>query len=272
MLRTREKLFCYGVAALFIAFLLAPILWMLSSSLKGPLDIFAKPPVLVGDVTLENYRQVLSDSTFMRSFLNSVLVSAGTVVASMLLALPAAYGLSRLRSVAKAGLLSWVLLVRAAPGMIFVIPYFVAFTQIGLMDTRIGLIVINTVFTAPLAIWILIAFFDAIPLEIEEAAVVDGATRWQTFLRVSLPMAAPGIVSAAILVFIFSWNEFLFALTLTQVEAKTAAVAILNYMAYQGTEWGKIAAAGIIILLPVALFAVAIRKYFIQTAAGGVKG
>src|SRR5690606_28591583 len=142
--------------------------------------------------------------------------------------------------------------------------------QIGLMDTRTGLIVINTVFTAPLAIWILIAFFDAIPLEIEEAAVVDGATRWQTFLRVSLPMAAPGIVSAAILVFIFSWNEFLFALTLTQVEAKTAAVAILNYMAYQGTEWGKIAAAGIIILLPVAVFAVAIRKYFIQTAAGGV--
>lgn len=272
MLRTREKIFCYVVAFTFIFFLVAPVIWLLSTSFKGQLDIFADPPQLIATVTLDNYREVLGDEAFMHSFLNSILVSSGTVILSMILALPAAYGLSRLRSSKKVGLLSWVLLVRAAPGMIYVIPYFVAFNQIGLMDTKSGLILINTVFTAPLAIWILISFFDGIPDEIEEAAYVDGATRWQIFRRVAIPMAAPGIASAAILVFIFSWNEFLFALTMTRFEAKTAAVAILNYMGYEGTEWGKIAAAGILILLPVAIFAVGIRKYFVQTSAGGVKG
>ncbi|MBN9887051.1 carbohydrate ABC transporter permease [Salipiger abyssi] len=272
MLRTREKIFCYVVAFAFILFLLAPIVWLLSTSFKGQLDIFADPPRLIATVTLDNYREVLGDRDFMHSFLNSILVSSGTVILSMILALPAAYGLSRLRSKTKVGLLSWVLLVRAAPGMIYVIPYFMAFNELGLMDTKAGLILINTVFTAPLAIWILISFFDGVPGEIEEAAFVDGATRWQTFTRVALPMAAPGIASAAILVFIFSWNEFLFALTMTRFESKTAAVAILNYMGYEGTEWGKIAAAGILILLPVAIFAIGIRKYFVQTSAGGVKG
>jgi len=272
MLRTHEKIFCYAVATTFILFLLAPVVWLLSTSFKQQLDIFASPPRLIGSITFANYRQVLGDAEFMKSFLNSVLVSSGTVVLSMLLALPAAYGLSRLRSRAKVALLSWVLLVRAAPGMIYVIPFFVSFTQLGLMDTRTGLIIANTVFTAPLAIWILIAFFDGIPHEIEEAALVDGATRWQIFMRVAVPIAAPGIASGAILVFIFAWNEFLFALTMTRFEAKTASVAILNYMGYEGTEWGKVAAAGILILLPVAVFAVAIRKYFVQTAAGGVKG
>lgn len=271
-MKRNEKIFAYVVATLFILFLITPVLWLLSTSFKGQLDIFARPPVLIGDFTLENYREVLNDARFMASFRNSVIVAAGTVILSMILALPAAYGLSRLRAPAKIPLLSWVLLVRAAPGMIYVIPYFVAFNEIGLIDTRFGLVIINTVFTAPLAIWILISFFDGIPFEIEEAARVDGATRFQTFLRVAIPMAAPGIASAAILVFIFSWNEFLFALTLTRVESKTAAVAILNYMGYEGTEWGKIAAAGILILLPVAFFAFAIRKYFVQTAAGGVKG
>ena len=271
-MKPAEKLFAYVVATIFIVFLVAPVLWLLSTSFKGQLDIFAKPPVLFGDFTLENYREVLTDRRFMGSFLNSVIISSLTVVFSMLLALPAAFGLSRLRSPAKIPLLSWVLLVRAAPGMIYVIPYFMVFNEVGLIDTRIGLVLINTVFTAPLAIWILISFFDGIPYEIEEAARVDGATRFQAFTKVAIPMAAPGIASAAILVFIFSWNEFLFALTLTRFEAKTAAVAILNYMGYEGTEWGKIAAAGILILLPVAIFAIGIRKYFVQTAAGGVKG
>lgn len=272
MLRTSERIFCYTVATIFILFLLAPVIWLLSTSFKHQLDIFASPPRLIGSITFANYQQVLGDTEFMKSFLNSVLVSSGTVVLSMLLALPAAYGLSRLRSRFKVALLSWVLLVRAAPGMIYVIPFFISFTQLGLMDTKTGLIVANTVFTAPLAIWILIAFFDGIPHEIEEAALVDGATRWQTFTRVALPIAAPGVASGAILVFIFAWNEFLFALTMTRFEAKTASVAILNYMGYEGTEWGKVAAAGILILLPVAVFAVAIRKYFVQTSAGGVKG
>ena len=271
-MRSGEKLFCYAIAALFMLFLLAPVVWMLASSFKGALAMFADPPVLIADFTFDNYRQVLSDSQFTRAFLNSVIVSSGTAIISMALAIPASYSLARLQSNARPALVSIILLVRAAPGMIFVIPYFLVYQRTGLMDTRTGLIIINTIFSVPLAIWVLIPFFQSVPLAIEEAARIDGATRMQILTRVAVPIAAPGIVSTAILVFIFAWNEFLFALTLTRFEAKTAPIAILNYMAYEGTEWGKVSAAGVIILLPVAVFAMFIRKYLVRSAAGGVKG
>jgi multiple sugar transport system permease protein len=271
-MRHRERLFCYVVAAVFMLFLLGPVIWMLSISFKGPLAVFSKPPKLVDDFTLVNYAEVLTDPLFVQSFFNSVVTSTATALFSMLLAIPAAYGLSRLKSKARVGLISWVLLVRASPGMIFVIPYFVVFTRVGLIDTKLGLVLINTVFTVPLAIWVLIPFFQAIPTVIEEAARIDGATRFQTMTRIAFPLAAPGIASTAILVFIFSWNEFLFALNLTQFDAKTAPIAILTYMAYEGTDWGKVSAAGVVILLPVLVFAVLIRRYLVQTTAGAVKG
>lgn len=271
-MRWSERVFCYVVAAAFMLFLLAPIAWMVSTSLKDQLTVFQKPPVFFGRIDLSNYAKVLTDQEFLHSLVNSVVVSTATVVATIILAVPASYGLSRLRRPVKVGLLSWILLVRAAPGMIYIIPYFVAFQQTGLIDTRTGLVIVNTIFTVPLAIWILVSFFDAIPVEIEEASMVDGATRWQILRRVAIPIAAPGIASAAILVFIFSWNEFLFALTLTRFDAKTAAISILSYMAYEGTEWGKLAAAGVLILLPVLIFATFIRKYLVQTTAGAVKG
>lgn len=273
MILTRaEKLLCYAVTGLFAVFLLAPVVWMLSTSFKDQLDIFSQPPQLIADITLANYLAVLTDPAFTRAFMNSVVVSSGTVIVSVLFAVPAAYGLSHMTGKRRAGLLSWVLLVRAAPGMIYVIPYYMAYRGLGLIDTYTGLIVINSVFTIPLAIWILIPFFDAIPREIEEAGIVDGANRFQVLTRIAIPLAAPGIASTAILVFIFAWNEFLFALTLTRVEAKTAAISILNYMAFEGTEWGKVAAAGTLILLPVLCFSIVIRKYLVQTTAGGVKG
>ena len=267
-----EKALCYAITYLFALFLLAPILWMLSTSFKEQLAIFAKPPRLIAQFTLQNYAQVLTDPQFTHAFWNSVTISSGTMFISVLLAVPAAYGLSHLTGRRRAGFLSWVLLVRAAPGMIYVLPYYLTYSQLGLIDTRSGLILINSVFTIPLAIWIIMPFFDAIPYEIEEAAIVDGATRFQTMVRVAIPLAAPGIASTAILVFIFAWNEFIFALTLTRYEARTASISILNYMAYEGTEWGKVAAAGTLILLPVLCFSILIRKYLVQTTAGGVKG
>ena len=267
-----ERAFCYGSAYVFIAFLLAPIVWMVSTSFKDQLTIFQNPPVFFGSYGFTNYTQVLSDDAFVRSIGNSVVVAIGTVAATMVLAVPASFGLSRVGARLKTGLLFWILLIRAAPGMIYVIPYFLVYQSVGLIDTRLGLVVINSVFTVPLAIWILLAFFDAIPAEITEAARIDGATRLQTMVRVAIPLCAPGIASAAILVFIFSWNEFLFALTLTRFEAKTAAISILNYVAFEGTQWGKLAAAGVLILAPVLVFAVLIRKYLVQTTAGAVKG
>lgn len=266
-----ERVACYVLIFGFSLFLIAPVAWMLSSSFKGQLGIFQSPPVLIGNPTLDNFQAVLSDRFFTKSFANSFMVSTLSVITTMLLATPAAYGLSRLRSRAKPVLLSWVLLVRAAPGMIYIIPYFLSFNAIGLTDTITGLVIVNMVFTIPLAIWVMIAFFDAIPYEVEESAHIDGTNNLETLLYVALPMAAPGVASTAILVFIFSWNEFLFALIMTRIEARTAAVAILNYLAYEGTEWGKVAAAGALILLPVLLFSFATRKYLVQSTTGAVK-
>jgi multiple sugar transport system permease protein len=156
--------------------------------------------------------------------------------------------------------------------MIYIIPYFVFYRIIGLIDSVYGLILINTIFTIPLVIWLLISFFEGMPISIEESAMIEGANKWQILTKISIPIAAPGIVSCAILTFIFSWNEFIFALILTNRHAKTAPIAIVNYMAYEGTEWGKVAAAGIFILLPVLIFSILIRKYLIQSVVGsGVK-
>lgn len=270
--RAGERIACYAVVVVFMPFLLAPVVWMLSTSFKDQLAIFQKPPMLITRFTLQNYQQVLDDPRFMHALVTSIVVSSATVVVTMLLAIPASYGLARLRSRMKVGLLTWVLLVRAAPGMIYVIPYFIGFQKLGLLDTRTGLVIINIVFTLPLAIWILTSFFEAIPGEVEESAMVDGATRLQVLMRIAVPMAVSGLAAAAILVFIFAWNEFLFALTLTRYDAKTASIAILNYMAYEGTEWGKLAAAGTLILAPVLVFAMSIRKYLVQMTAGAVKG
>lgn len=263
-----QKLYCYGVTYLFFIFLSLPIIWMISTAFKNQLDIFADPPVIFIKPNLINFAAVLADKQFLQALKNSFLVASGTVILTMMFAIPAAYGLARLTGKLKTGMLLWILLIRAAPGMIYIIPYFVFYRNIGLIDSVYGLILINTIFTIPLVIWLLISFFEVIPISVEESAVMEGASNWQVLTKIAIPMAAPGIASCAILTFIFSWNEFLFALILTNRHAKTAPIAIVNYMAYEGTEWGKVATAGIFILLPVLIFSILIRKYLIQSVAG----
>jgi len=267
-----EKIYCYGMTYLFFMFFSLPIIWMISTAFKNQLDIFADPPVIFIKPKLINFEAVLADKQFLHALKNSILVASGTVILTMIFAIPAAYGLARLTGMIKTGMLIWILLVRAAPGMIYIIPYFVFYRIIGLIDSVYGLILINTIFTIPLVIWLLISFFEGMPISIEESAMIEGANKWQILTKISIPIAAPGIVSCAILTFIFSWNEFIFALILTNRHAKTAPIAIVNYMAYEGTEWGKVAAAGIFILLPVLIFSILIRKYLIQSVVGsGVK-
>ena len=267
----RVLLYAIGILAAILT--IAPLLWLFLLALKTPLDAFAYPPVFIFEPTLENFRSVFSDATFVKAIRNSSIVSVSSVLIALALALPATFGLSNLRGRFRKFALLWILILRTLPGMIYLIPYFIVYNRLDLLDTHFGLILIYTVFNVPLVIWMLLPIWNSVPREISEAARLDGASLFQTMVHVEIPMIKSGIVAASILVFIFSWNEFLFALILTRRETVTLPVAIVNFMAYEGTEWGKIAAAAIVIMLPVVMFGFLIRRYMISgLAAGAVKG
>jgi len=256
-----------GLAALA----LAPFLWLVRMSFQTNADIFAFPPHWWFSPTLANYA-ALWHSQFRDSFVNSAIVTVSSTVLSMLVGVPAAFALSRMRSRSNA-LSLWIIASRLAPPTAFAIPYFLAYRDLHLLDTRLGLIIIYLTFNISLVIWMMRSFFENTPRALEEAAWIDGAGFWQAMLRVVLPTAAPGLAATAILCFVFSWNDFFFALILTRSNAMTAPVAVVNFMNYAGWEWGRIAAGGAMVMLPVLVFSLVVRRFLIDgLTAGAVKG
>lgn len=267
------KIFLYIVGIVATILTIGPLIWLFLLSLKTPLDAFANPPVFIFKPTLENFKAVFADANFTKAILNSVIIAVGSVLIALLLAIPATFGLTNLRGRFRKFTLLWILILRTLPGMIYLIPYFIIYNRLSLLDTHLGLVLIYTVFNVPLVIWMLLPIWISVPREVSEAARIDGANLLQTMIQVEIPMIRTGIIASSILAFIFSWNEFLFALILTRRKTVTLPVAIVNFMAYEGTEWGKIAAAAIIIMLPVVIFGILIRRYMISgLAAGAVKG
>ena len=166
----------------------------------------------------------------------------------------------------------WILATRMAPPIAFTIPFFLAYRFLGLSDTRTGLILIYLTFNLALVIWMMKPYFDSVPRELEEAAWIDGCGIWSAFWRVTLPLSSPGLAATAVICFILSWNDFFYALILTRTQASTAPVAIVNFIQYTGWEWGRIAAAGTLVMLPVVAFSILVRNYLVRgLAAGGVK-
>lgn len=268
----RERRLVHALAVVLALLAMAPFLWLLQMSFKTNEQIFAFPPPLWFTPTLENYA-ALWTSGFRQSFVNSMITSIAATVVPMLLGVPAAYALSRWVS-RRAGTVSlWILASRMAPPIAFTIPYFLVYRHLDLIDTIPGLVVIYLTFNLSLVIWMMRPFFDQLPRSIEEAAWIDGAGLGQAFLRVVLPLSAPGLAATAILCFLFAWNDFFFALILTRTEAMTAPVAVVNFMNYEGWEWGRIAAGGTMVMLPVLVFSLAVRRYLVHGLTGGaVKG
>ena len=199
-------------------------------SLKTTVDALSMPPRLIFVPSLANYVQLLQDKVFLGSFVNSAIVSTATTVLSMLLGAPAAYGLAR-ASYRGRGLLGfWVLVTRMAPPIAFGIPFFLIYSSAGLIDTRLGLVLIYLTFNLSLVVWMMRSFFEAMPRSLEDASLIDGANLIQAFTRVTLPLSAPGLAATAILCFLFSWNDFFYALILTRQNAMTAPVAIVGFM------------------------------------------
>ncbi len=265
----RRRALLYAAVCLLVLVVMFPFLWLLQMSFRPNEDIFGYQ--LLFSPTLEHYR-ALWTGHFPGSFGNSVVASVASTLLSLLLGVPAAYVLSRARFRGRRQLALWVLATRMAPPIAFTIPFFLAYRHLNLLDTVWGLVIIYLTFNLALVIWMMQTFFDGVPRALEEAAWIDGCGVWQTFLRVSLPLSAPGLGATAVLCFILSWNDFFFALILTRTEAMTAPVAIVNFMQYEGWEWGKIAASGVLVMLPVVIFAMLVRTYLVRgLTAGGVK-
>jgi multiple sugar transport system permease protein len=268
--RLARRVMFYGALVLVLAVFVFPFFWMALNSFKTHEKILEFPPAFVFAPTLSNFRNVVWQTPFFQYTWNSVLVSFGSVGVGMLLGLPAAYGIARYghRTFALS-----ILVCRMIPGISFLVPWFIVFRALGLIDTYTGLVIAHLVITVPLITWIMIGFFEEVPLELEEAGRIDGCSRLGVFLRIALPLVRPGLVSAGILALIFAWNSFLFPLILAGVKTKTLPVVVYSFMTFDYLDLGGIYAASTLITLPVVVMVLLVQRQFIRgLTIGGLKG
>jgi multiple sugar transport system permease protein len=246
-------------------------LWMLSLSLKNEIDNIAYPPVFVPQPpTLANFVQVFSENSMGLYFWNSVVVSGLATAVALLVGVPAGFGIAR----AQAHRLTVVVLIaRMTPALSFLIPLYMVFQFLGLNNTLTALVITHLVITVPIIVYIMAGYFETLPKELEEAALIDGGTVWTTFRYVALPLARPGIVVGTILAFIFSWNNFVFGAVLAGRSTRTLPAAVYNVLTFEQLAWGPLAAAAIVVTLPVLLLTIVIQKEIVAGLThGGVKG
>lgn len=250
--------------------LFAPIAWMILASFKNRIEITKYPPELFFTPTLENYQHLFTRTDFLENTLNSFYVAGGSTVLGLLLALPAAYAISWHRMTWPATL---TLFARMAPGTLFLLPWFIMFSNVGLSGTHAALIITHAVITLPIALWTMLPHFDGLPRELTESAQIDGCSSLKILILIALPIVIPGLIVAIILSFIFSWNYFLFALALSGISSKTAIVASFNFIGEGVTNWGALMAAATVIALPPIILTFLIqRKLVAGLSFGAVKG
>ena len=264
--KSRKKLLDFLqflVILLTAIIILVPIYWIVSGAFKQQVDIFQLK--LLFTPTLDNFKIIFkSPYNLFDKLVNSTLVALSTVLITIPLATLAAYSFSRFRMKAEKVMFVTILATQFVPAVVIVLPFFILFRDIGILDTRLALVLVNLSLIMPFAIWMIKGFIDGIPLDTEEAALVDGSGRIQVVLNVVIPMALPGVITAGIFCFILAWNEFLFALIITTNKAVTLPVGLSLFHAEEGVLWHLISAAGIMITLPMFVLATLIQKHFVQ--------
>lgn len=256
------------ILAVVIAYLF-PFYWMVLSSLKTQLQNSEFPPLFLFKPTIDNYRNVFIDNPFALYLWNSLVVGVGATVFGLVLGLPAAYAIARYRA---DGAAIAVLLARIAPGIGYLLPWFIIFSQFEMIGSYTAIILSHLTVGLPLTIWIMIGFFEDIPIELEESAMIDGATRFQIFIRIALPIVRPGVATAAILSFIQSWNTFMYSVVLADSDTRTLPVAVFGFLSYGGFDWGSLTAAATVITVPVMILALVVQRHIVGgLAVGGVK-
>jgi multiple sugar transport system permease protein len=270
----RRRATGWHFVGLLIVFLTSvfPFYWMVTTSLKSQADALAVPPVWVFTPTLSHYIDALFEHDVAHSLLNSLIVASSATFLSLLLGTPAAYALARFEFRGKEDLWFWFISNRMVSPVVLAVPFFLIATKLDLVDTHIVLILLYLTFSLPIVVWICTDQFRSIPVELDEAARLDGASPWRIFWRINLPLAMPGIVVSAIFAFIFSWNDLLYALVLTRTDAITSPVAATSYMSGYELPWGEIMATGTLIVLPMVVFALAVSGRLVQgLTMGAVK-
>lgn len=293
----RQKWFAGSLVILYAMITIMPLIWIIATGFKSPSDAIAYPPKVFFEPSMEGYVNLFTSRTrlpaeelaalppsetwyeeivrdggmvitgasrYGQRFLNSVIIGFGSTFLSIFLGTLAAYGFSRFRVPIKDDLLFFILSTRMMPPIAVAIPIFLMFRQIGLSDSHLGMILLYTAVNLSLSVWLLKGFIDEIPLEYEEAALIDGYTRFQAFYKVVLPQAATGIASTAIFCLIFAWNEYAFAVLLTSGNAQTAPPFIPTIIGAGGKDWPAVAAGATIFLIPVMIFTILLRKHLLS--------
>lgn len=271
------SLWPYGLAGLAVVAALVPVYWMMTISLKQEVDQFSVPPKwLFFKPTLAHYTDAFVERSFGQYLLTSAIVAVVSTLCAIVLGTLAAYSLARFRLPHRLNmrLALWILSTRMFPPIVTAVPLFLLMSDLSLLDTTASLIIVYTAFNLPFVVWMMRGFFQEIPRELEEAARVDGDSRLGALVRVILPLAAPGLAATAVFCLIISWNEFLFALTLTQTDAAmTLPVGIAGRVTQYEIEWGVMSAAGVVAMIPILLFALAVQRYLVRgLSLGAVKG
>nr|WP_092645596.1 carbohydrate ABC transporter permease [Jannaschia faecimaris] len=270
--RTRRQFRPSGsavVMGLYLLFLLLPLYWLLNMSLKTNTEILSSFTLWPNDLTLENYRTILTDPSWYMGYINSMIYVTMNVTITLVVALPAAYAFSRYSFMGDKHLFFWLLTNRMAPPAVFALPFFQLYSSVGLFDTHIAVALAHCLFNVPLAVWILEGFMRGVPKEIDETAYIDGYSFPRFFIRIFMPLIASGIGVAAFFAFMFSWVELLLSRTLTAVDAKPIAATMTRTVGASGVDWGVLAAAGVLTILPGALVIYFVRNYIAKGFALG---
>lgn len=266
----KKPRFLYILIILVTLLFAFPLIWVIMSSVKTQGDIIASPPTVFFKPTFENYISVFVENEFARYLFNSTLIAVASTVFSLLLGLPAAYSISRYKQ-KKVSI--FILMARLVPGISFLIPWFILFSRLKMTDTFTTLIASHMMVGLPLVVLTMANFIDDLPIQLEEAARVDGCTIQETFARIILPLSTPGIVTCSTLTFIFSWNNFMFSLALSADKTKTLPLAIYNFVSYAEISWGRVMAAAVVIIAPAILITMIFQKYVVKgLTMGAVKG
>jgi len=256
----RTTLFYAGAAGLCVPPLFV-FAWMIMTGLKTGVQNIAYPPEFLFTPTMENFKAVFEQHNFFRYLMNSLIIATLATGLSLVLGLPAAYSIAKYRQ-SKIGII--ILLARMTPFVSYLLPWYIIFRYLKLIDTYTALTLTHLIITLPMVAWLMVAFFESVPAELEDAAMIDGCSRLKTFLIIVLPLVRNGIATSAIMSFIFSWNQFLFSLILSGPQTKTVPVAVYNFISYGKIDWAGIGAAATLIVLPVSVFAFFVRKTIVQ--------
>jgi ABC-type glycerol-3-phosphate transport system permease component len=261
------------LVALCVVFFLFPIVWLLETSVKLKIDMFTLPPQWLGfQTTLKNFSYVLSTMPVLTWGKNSLIISLGTMFLSLILGVPAGYAFSRVKFKGRFALLMFFLLARTLPPVTLALPFRVMMQNMGLFGTHLAVILIDTIYDATFTAWLMSGLFASIPEELEEAAIIDGCTAFTAFFRVILPLSLPGLVTSALFAFIYSWNDFIFAMTLTSPKTATLPLGMLSTSGMLSVGWTYMAAMGVFAMLPVLLLSLFLQKYYVSgLTLGGVK-